>query len=85
MQEIYNICGKLSPARSTELIVKNVGGGFSAPWVVSLGFYQNQYYYHQCGGSLITSKLVLTAAHCIDSSLFDVSTWMVRLGRIKFS
>eukprot|EP00092_Neocalanus_flemingeri_P004565 GFUD01004916.1.p1 GENE.GFUD01004916.1~~GFUD01004916.1.p1 ORF type:complete len:830 (+),score=142.34 GFUD01004916.1:13-2502(+) len=80
LREIYNICGKVASGPSTELIVKDIGGQFSAPWIVSLGLYKNDVYYHECGGSLITSTHVLTAAHCIASSLFDVDTWVVRLG-----
>eukprot|EP00092_Neocalanus_flemingeri_P082338 GFUD01103070.1.p1 GENE.GFUD01103070.1~~GFUD01103070.1.p1 ORF type:complete len:673 (-),score=121.95 GFUD01103070.1:366-2384(-) len=80
IQKIYDICGKVPPGRSTELIVKDTGGQFSVPWVVSLGFYQNNVYYHQCGGSLITSMHILTAAHCVATSLFDINRWVVRLG-----
>ena len=37
------------------------------PWMTSLGgFKTEENWDHQCGGSLITSTHILTAAHCID-------------------
>ncbi|XP_068160669.1 chymotrypsin-like elastase family member 1 [Antennarius striatus] len=50
-----------------------IGGNDAAPgvwtWQVSLqqNFYDDGYFYHICGGSLIDAYHIMTAAHCIDS------------------
>ena len=37
------------------------------PWMVSLGVYFGTGYEHQCGGSIVTTRHILTAAHCFQS------------------
>ena len=52
------------------------------PWHVGLVmefFFENVF----CGGTLITSKLVLTAAHCIPPP--ELPPWNVTLGQIDLS
>ncbi|XP_020838629.1 chymotrypsin-like elastase family member 3B [Phascolarctos cinereus] len=48
----------------------------SWPWQVSLQYQSSGAYHHTCGGSLIASKWVLTAGHCINKA----RTYRVVLG-----
>uniref|UniRef100_A0A672IBG7 pancreatic elastase II n=1 Tax=Salarias fasciatus TaxID=181472 RepID=A0A672IBG7_SALFA len=44
----------------------------SWPWQVSLQYKSGSNFYHTCGGTLISSQWVLTAAHCIGSYTYRV-------------
>uniref|UniRef100_A0A3Q1GLM2 Peptidase S1 domain-containing protein n=1 Tax=Acanthochromis polyacanthus TaxID=80966 RepID=A0A3Q1GLM2_9TELE len=51
-------------------ILSRVVGGDQArwhswPWQASLQYQSGSYFYHSCGGTLISDQWVLTAAHCI--------------------
>ncbi|XP_048038408.1 elastase-1-like [Megalobrama amblycephala] len=64
-----------------QAIVERVVGGEVAspnswPWQISLQYLSGSSYYHTCGGSLIRTNWVLTAAHCVDTT----RTWRVVLG-----
>jgi len=48
----------------------------SWPWQISLQWKSGSRYRHTCGGTLIATSWVMTAAHCVDSS----RTWRVVLG-----
>ncbi|XP_068772289.1 chymotrypsin-like elastase family member 3B [Struthio camelus] len=71
----------LLAAAGGEAPAQRVVGGEDAvphswPWQVSLQYERNGSFWHTCGGTLIAPDWVMTAAHCISSSL----TYQVVLG-----
>uniref|UniRef100_A0A8C2SNZ7 Chymotrypsin C n=1 Tax=Coturnix japonica TaxID=93934 RepID=A0A8C2SNZ7_COTJA len=70
----------LCPHTVPPLLARVVGGedarAHSWPWQISLQYSRNGAWSHTCGGTLIAPSWVLTAAHCISSSL----TYRVVLG-----
>ncbi|XP_065594217.1 chymotrypsin-C [Cyrtonyx montezumae] len=76
-------CGQ--PAVPPLLGARVVGGedarAHSWPWQISLQYSRSGSWSHTCGGTLISPSWVLTAAHCISSSL----TYRVVLGEHDLS
>ncbi|NXO63429.1 CTRC protein, partial [Phainopepla nitens] len=76
-------CGQ--PAVPPQLGSRVVGGedavAHSWPWQISLQYNRSASWHHTCGGTLIAPQWVLTAAHCISSSL----TYRVVLGKQDLS
>ena len=59
---------------------RDVVGPGRWPWACSVGFFEGSTWSHKCGGSLITYRDVITAAHCAEK--FDINKWkmFVRCG-----
>uniref|UniRef100_A0A8D2J1B8 Peptidase S1 domain-containing protein n=1 Tax=Varanus komodoensis TaxID=61221 RepID=A0A8D2J1B8_VARKO len=77
LSSLESKCGK-RPLMNQIPIGTRIVGGHDAevgawPWQVSLQIYEiGLGYYHICGGSLINNNSVLTAAHCIKSSMITI-------------
>merc|ERR550519_608669 len=67
--------------RSLSSVAERVVGGETAspnswPWQISLQWWSGSSWRHTCGGTVIGTSWVMTAAHCVDSP----RTWRVVLG-----
>ncbi|CAO2589849.1 Ctrc [Lemmus lemmus] len=76
-------CG--DPTYPPNLSTRVVGGEDAVPnswpWQISLQYLRDGIWRHTCGGSLITDRHVLTAAHCISDTL----TYRVGLGKYNLT
>lgn len=81
------ICGRLGPNNSIPYITKSFSTNHHWPWHAAIYHQYNQFRHpiYQCGGTLIGSKSVLTAGHCvsINNVQLDVEQVSVWLGRLN--
>ncbi|XP_057641059.1 chymotrypsin-like elastase family member 3B [Chionomys nivalis] len=69
-------CGQRSFNPSGRVVNGEDAVPYSWPWQISLQYEKGGSYHHTCGGTLINANWVMTAGHCISSSL----TYQVVLG-----
>ena len=63
-------CG--NPLGQAQHALSGDGRSYSAPWAVSIGYYEDYEYQHECTGSIITDNIVITAAHCTHDNEDDL-------------
>ncbi|XP_038149143.1 elastase-1-like isoform X1 [Cyprinodon tularosa] len=65
------VAAQEQPRYLEDSLERVVGGQVSSPnawpWQISLQYQSSGNWYHTCGGSLIRTGWVMTAAHCVDS------------------
>ena len=75
--EVCPVCG-VAKSRQRRVLSGRVNSEI-APWVASISIDGHK---HMCGGTLITNKFVLSAAHCFYKyQSKDLSKWRVRIGQ----
>ncbi|EEB18115.1 tripsin, putative [Pediculus humanus corporis] len=77
-----NICGTIR--ETNKIIGGSVTTLYEFPWMALIGYNTRHGLQYRCGGSLINSRYVLTAAHCV-TALRDISPTSVRLGEYNLS
>ena len=75
---VYSSCGIIKSQRRqgrTHPLVDAtiIGGGKrtgpeTGPWVVSIGYHDENGYNHVCSGAILTRTVIITAAHCVAKS-----------------
>ena len=56
------------------------------PWQVTLfKLATSKFCNRNCGGTLVSSVKVITAAHCFDSKYADPSQWKIKAGHVQMS
>ncbi|XP_061496239.1 acrosin-like [Rhineura floridana] len=82
------VCGRRPLAPSHGGSVRIIGGTDALPgtwpWLVSIQVPTHEGYRHTCGGSLISSRWVVTAAHCFLNKRF-LDHWKLVLGAAQLS
>ncbi|XP_034049374.1 chymotrypsin-like protease CTRL-1 [Thalassophryne amazonica] len=83
-----SVQGSSIPECGVAPLSSRIVGGVTAsagswPWQVSLQIISGSQTYHICGGTLISSQWVLTAAHCRKTS--NPNSWIVVMGQVNLA
>ncbi|CAH2048548.1 unnamed protein product, partial [Iphiclides podalirius] len=83
-KECKNIVNRYNPPVDTHIIGGEIASAGEFPHTVALGYRESNKYFFRCGGSLISERHVLTAAHCVNP-IDHIPPSIVRLGVVNIS
>lgn len=84
-ESLRRICGIVGPIFAPRIVNGNTASKGEFPWLVALFVHQGPYLNFTCGATLISSRSVLTAAHCIklDGKQVEPTNIVVAVGRYE--
>lgn len=85
------ICGTRStgfhPARSARIIGGETPPYLAYPWQaeIQLFSFNTERFEHHCGGTVVADKIIMTAAHCMQASIYKYMNQIFLLGLKVYS
>ena len=83
LEKMKNICGD-QPELEAGLTLAITGAGIpNIPWAASIGADQGDKFEHHCTATVLSPGILLTAAHCFKSSIYNATTFKADMQKVE--